>query len=138
MADDDLIDPLVQVCFEVIGVLTVVGAAHDLSLTQVRLLAILRNHRPTMSQLADHLGLDRSTISGLVDRAAARGLVERVTNPDDRRSARLTITAKGRKLATAGAADIATRLAPLFEPLTDRQQQTLAGLLDRMVPARAG
>ena len=89
----DLLDALVQTSFDVIGIVSRVAAAHDLSLTQLRLIAILRDREPTLSQLADHLGLDRSTISGLIDRAAARGLVERVANPADRRSARVALTA---------------------------------------------
>ncbi|MBE7195789.1 MAG: MarR family transcriptional regulator, partial [Gordonia polyisoprenivorans] len=77
-ADSPLIDALVQVSFAVTAVLTKVAAAQDLSLTQIRLLGILRNRTPTLSELAERLGLDRSSVSGLIDRAAARDLVRRV------------------------------------------------------------
>ena len=66
--DDELMDGLVQVSFAVVATLTQLGAAYDLSLTQLRVLAILRDREPRMAELADHLGLDRSTVSGLIDR----------------------------------------------------------------------
>lgn len=55
------------------------------SLTQLRLLGVLRDRRPRMTELAAFLGLDKSTLSGLVDRAERRGLVARDKNPQDRR-----------------------------------------------------
>ena len=69
--------------FALMAVLTEVAAEHDLSLTQLRVLGILRDREPTMADLATFTGLERSTISGLIDRAAQRGLVDQ-----DRRPAR--------------------------------------------------
>ena len=74
---DDLQDALVQMSFGLMAVLTEVAAEHDLSLTQLRVLGILRDREPTMAELATFTGLERSTVSGLIDRAAQRGLVVR-------------------------------------------------------------
>ena len=71
----DVVDSLVLASFTVIALLSRVAAEHDLSLTQVRVLAILRDREPTMAELADYLGLERSSVSGLIDRAVRRGLV---------------------------------------------------------------
>jgi DNA-binding MarR family transcriptional regulator len=127
--DLSLLDALVQVSFEVTAILSQVAGEHDLSLTQLRLLAILRDRSPRMSELADHLGLDRSTISGLVDRAARRGLVERVADSVDRRSARVALTEAGRELTERGGAEVARRTAPLLARLGAADQRRLAGLL---------
>lgn len=132
--EDDLLDALVQVSFEVMATLNQVASANDLSLTQLRVLAILRDHQPTMSQLASHLGLDRSTVSGLIDRAEARGLVGRVADERDRRSSRVTLTSAGHKLARAGEAEIARRAAPMFHNLTRADQAAAARLMFRMLP----
>jgi DNA-binding CsgD family transcriptional regulator len=75
--EGELVDALVRSSFAVMAVLSRIGAEHDLSLTQLRMLGILRDRRVTMSELADHLGLDKSTISGLVSRAEKRRLIER-------------------------------------------------------------
>ena len=89
--DDHLRDGLVQVSFAVTAVLSRVAAEHDLSLTQLRVLGILRDRKPTMAELANYLGLERSTVSGLVDRAVQRGLVEKNTDPSDGRSVRVSL-----------------------------------------------
>lgn len=80
-AIDDLRDGLVQTSFTVIAALSRVAADQDLSLTQLRMLGILRDREPAMAELATYLGLERSTVSGLIDRAVARGLVRRPPMP---------------------------------------------------------
>ncbi len=89
------VDALVQLAFLVHGALERRAVEHDLSITQVRLLGILRDRTPTMNELATLLGLDRSSITGLVDRAERRGLVRRVPAPEDRRSFLVTLSPAG-------------------------------------------
>ena len=67
-----LVDALVQTSFVTMAVLNRIGAENDLSLTQLRVLGILRERRPRMAALADRLGLKKSTMSGLIDRAEQR------------------------------------------------------------------
>ena len=131
--DLPLMDALAQVSFRVMAILTQVGARHDLSLTHVRLLAILRDREPRMSDLADHLGLDRSTVSGLIDRAEERGLVRRIVDQEDRRSWRVGLTAKGRSLAAKGSREIASHIDMLSEELSAGQRAELARLLARLL-----
>lgn len=104
-----------QTSFEVVAIVTRVGAEHELSLTQIRMLGILRDRDLRMAQLAEYLGLERSTVSGLVDRAEKRGLVERTPSAADGRSVELRLTAAGQELAHRGAAEIATRIAHIVE-----------------------
>ncbi|GHF33280.1 hypothetical protein FHX82_005262 [Amycolatopsis bartoniae] len=51
----------------------VVAAEHELSVVQLRLLGVLRDRRPGMLELGAHLGLDKSSMTGLVSRAEKRG-----------------------------------------------------------------
>ncbi|MBL7622848.1 MULTISPECIES: hypothetical protein [unclassified Frankia] len=44
---------MAQIAYTVMAVLTRVAAEHDLSLTQLRVFGILRDHRPRMAELAD-------------------------------------------------------------------------------------
>ncbi len=89
------VDALVQVSFAVQLVLTRVAAEHDLSVTQLRLLGILRDRTPSMAVLADFLELDRSSVSGLIDRAERRGLVARRTSERDARVPLVEATQSG-------------------------------------------
>jgi hypothetical protein len=71
-------DALAQMSFTLMAILTEVAAEHDLSLTQLRVLGILRDREPTMADLATFTGLERSTISGLVP-AMTAGIGDRIT-----------------------------------------------------------
>lgn len=133
----DLMDDLVQTSFAVAAVLTRVGAAHDLSLTLLRLLGILRDRQPKMAELADYLVLEKSTVSGLIDRAETRGLVQRSTTPEDGRSVRVGLSTKGRRLVRTVEAEIAGALAPLTARLTPQDQRQVHTLLARMLTETA-
>jgi DNA-binding MarR family transcriptional regulator len=129
-----LIDALVQTSFVTMAVLNRVGAAHDLSLTQLRVMAILRDRRLRMTELARYLGLDKSTLTGLVDRAEKRGLVTREHNPADGRAVDVFLSADGARLAERLYDQIAQLLSPMTSTLghTDqrRVQTLLAGMLN--------
>ncbi|HEX4062223.1 MAG TPA: MarR family transcriptional regulator [Streptosporangiaceae bacterium] len=131
-----LIDALVRASFATMAVLNRVAAEHDLSLTQLRVLAILRDRRVKMSELADYLGLDKSTISSLVDRAEKRGLLQRAPNPLDGRGVDVFLSPDGTKLAGRGAAQIAQSLSPMTGSLSRAEAQRLATLLERTLDHR--
>jgi DNA-binding MarR family transcriptional regulator len=131
--EDGLVDALVQTSFATMAVLTRIGAENDLSLTQLRVLAILRDRRPTMTALADHLGLDKSTMTGLVDRAEKRGLLARARNPEDGRAVDVLITPAGAALAGVLQAQVARSLAPLTGALTRADQRRLQALLEHLL-----
>jgi DNA-binding MarR family transcriptional regulator len=132
-AQQDLISALVRASFATTAVLSRVAAEHDLSLTQLRVLAILRDRRVRMSELADYLGLDKSTISGLVDRAEKRGLLQRAPNPADGRATDVFLTAEGVQLAGLGEAKIARSLSPMTGKLTRAETLRLTALLEHVL-----
>lgn len=51
------------------------------------------------TELSRALGLDKSAITGLVDRLESKGLVQRRTTPSDRRAISIVITDAGRDVA---------------------------------------
>src|ERR1700709_255223 len=104
------VDALVQLIFAGPLVLARVAADHDLSVTQLRLLGILRDRTPTMATIADFLELDRSSVSGLIDRAERRGLVSRTASATDARVTLVELTAAGRELGHELAMDVGAAL----------------------------
>jgi MarR family transcriptional regulator, lower aerobic nicotinate degradation pathway regulator len=128
---DDLRDALVQVSFALMAALTEVAAEHDLSLTQLRMLGILRDREPTMADLATFTGLERSTVSGLIDRAAQRGLVVRTADSRDGRSVRVSLTKQAHGLVPEVTAAIGDRIKPLTSQLTASEQKRLTALLTK-------
>jgi DNA-binding MarR family transcriptional regulator len=67
---------------------------------QHQLLLAIRGHSgskpPSIGEIANYLAERQHSVSGLVDRAAAAGLVRRVVDPDDRRFTRVALTPRGR------------------------------------------
>src|ERR1700753_3359475 len=102
--------------FTLMAVLTEVAAEHDLSLTQLRVLGILRDREPTMADLATFTGLARSTMSGLLDRAAQRGVFTKTADPHDGRSVRVALTESARRLVPVITAAGGGRITPFTYP----------------------
>jgi len=103
--------------------------AKEMSVPQYRTLAfVYRNEGASLSEVCDHIGLTLPTMSTLVDGLVARGLVNRQTDPEDRRRMTLTLTEPGRaRLQSARAATMAyleERLRQLSA--SDRATITLA------------
>jgi DNA-binding MarR family transcriptional regulator len=73
----------------------------DLTPSQAEVLRVLRDHGPlTLTALGELLVCETGTSpSRLVDRLVARGLVQRDTDPADRRSLALSLTADGKRLS---------------------------------------
>jgi DNA-binding MarR family transcriptional regulator len=130
---NEVMDGLVQVSFTVIALLSQAAAKHDLSLTQMRVLAILRDREPKMAELATFLGLDRSSVSGLIDRAVARGLVQRTSSRDDGRAVRVSLSPDGRRLAEIVTAEVGDLMAPMLDRLTAIEGTLLRSLLHQLL-----
>jgi DNA-binding MarR family transcriptional regulator len=136
-ADLGLVDSLAQLSFAVQGALGRIAATHDLSITQTRLLGILRDRRPTIKELARLLQLDKSSVTGLVDRAQERRLVRRTASRIDRRSVHVTITAAGRALAGDVEAAFEAEIAVLVADLNATQRRRLSAIASVIAVADA-
>jgi DNA-binding MarR family transcriptional regulator len=132
-SDLDLVDGLFRLSFRLQSLLTRIAATHHLSLVQVRVLGILRDREPGMLELARYLELEKSSLSGLIDRAEIRGLVERVSSADDRRSARVRMTAQGRKLSRLLEADVRTEVLKLVAGLSKSDRERLTDLVEHVL-----
>jgi DNA-binding MarR family transcriptional regulator len=130
---DGLVDALAQAAFVTMAVLTKVAADNELSLTQLRVLAILRDRRLRMTVLAGYLGLEKSTMTGLVDRAEKRGLLQRAPNVSDGRAVDVFLSPEGAELAGRLYTHIARTLSPMTSKLTSAQQRLLQTLLEQML-----
>jgi DNA-binding MarR family transcriptional regulator len=133
--DLGLVDALAQLTFVVQGALGRIAAGHDLSVAAARLLGILRDRRPAIKELATFLQLDKSSVTGLVDRAAERGLVTRTASPRDRRSVQVTITAAGRELIDRVQADFEAEIAVLMADVSPAQRTRLSATASLIVAA---
>ncbi len=130
---DGLIDALAQTAFILTSALNRIAADNDLSITQLRLLGALRGRSPQMKQLAGHLGLEKSTLSGLIDRAQRRGFVQRHPSELDKRVIEVALTADGESTARRIEADVRVAVEPIIRRLDPADRDALRVLLERML-----
>jgi DNA-binding MarR family transcriptional regulator len=81
------------------------------------LAAATRGEPESQLALAQHLGVDRTVMTYLLDDLEAAGLIERHPDPADRRARRIVATTRGREL-----------LGDLDRRLRTAEQRVLAGL----------
>ncbi len=123
---------------------------HDLAIADFDVLATLRRagppHRLNPTHFAKALMLTSGTITNRLDRLAARGLIERLDDPSDRRGTLVALTPKGKSLVDAAVGDHVENETRLLAGLSkteradlDRLLRKLLASLDAPVPrGRAG
>lgn len=113
-------------------------AAAELDLHPAQAGALLQLDEPRpMHDLATELGCDNSNVTGLVDRLAARGLVDRQPSPDDRRVRHIVLTAAGRRTRNRLLERVGRPTADVERLSVDEQRQLLR-LLRKVAGADEG
>jgi len=95
------------------------------------LLLIEANRGITQSRLAEAVGIDRSTLVGVIDALQARGLLER-RRGGDRRTNALWLTPSGRLAASRLRRRIARHEDRVASRLTPSERVQLLALLDKL------
>jgi DNA-binding MarR family transcriptional regulator len=128
-----VVDGLVQLSFSVLAIVGAVTARHDASIIQTRLLGALRDRELSMAQIARLLNLDKSSTTGLVDRAESKGYVARTTVPEDGRAIHVILTSRGRQIVNKVATEIANEINAIVGGLTNTDRERLALLASKIV-----
>jgi DNA-binding MarR family transcriptional regulator len=100
-----------------------VSERHALTPVQARLLCILADGPRGIAELARCFDVEKAAVTGLIDRAERRGLVERSPVPGDRRALRVTPTDTGRRAAAAFHAEVNAELSHLLAPLAPHHRK---------------
>ncbi|GAA0303254.1 MarR family winged helix-turn-helix transcriptional regulator [Kineococcus aurantiacus] len=99
----------------------------------VAALAVVHQHGPLrLSEVAEHLSLDLSTVSRQVSHLKAKGLLRATPDPDDGRSHRLTVTDAGVEDLRAFRRTVVDRLVGQLGSWHDEDVQDLTRLLGRL------
>src|SRR5687767_1396191 len=107
--------------------------AFSLTLAQSRCLwAIAKREDCTLRELGEQLGIRPSTASELVDRLVQAGLVQRETDPNDRRNLQLRLAAKGRQLFERHRHERQAHIRQLLECLSAEQRAAMVNALETL------
>ncbi|HEX4898341.1 MAG TPA: MarR family transcriptional regulator [Candidatus Limnocylindrales bacterium] len=108
------------------------------SMTHMHVMWLLQHHGDlAMSRLAELMDISFSNATGIVDRMAERGLVERIRVPDDRRVVLVRIAARGLEALDEMEAVKQDRLGAILGHLDPTQLKRVAAALDDLRSAVA-
>lgn len=96
---------------------------------QFWVLGALKQGPKRMSELAEITQTSSANITGIVDRLADKGIIERVRSETDRRVVEVALTKEGRAMMAQSRKAFCARVAQVLAPLTADEQRELARLI---------
>lgn len=135
-----------QLCFSLYTAQRLVTAAYrplldKLGLTYsqyVAMLVLWESGPMTVGELGDELGLDYGTITPILKRLEAAGLVDRQRLPEDERTVRIVLTKQGKALRSKAAdvpdamADVMALDSPEFATLKTSLEHLSSNVADKL------
>lgn len=108
-------------------------AREGVSATQHGVLLLLAHDdgQPS-SVIAEALKMGKSSLTGLIDRMAAAGLVRRETDADDARVQRIFIERPGRAIVARSLGEVKRINAELLKPFNAAERKTVERFLDHI------
>ncbi len=111
--------------------------AEKLSFTEMMVLwKINRMHRCRVMDISGEMSISPSTLTGVLDRLVAQGLLLRVNDPDDRRAVLLEVSSEVpeliKKLRKAGTEKLAAVLQPIPQDRIISLSEDLSLLLEQL------
>jgi DNA-binding MarR family transcriptional regulator len=121
-------------CFDqLVREFLVTAESGSYSVSEKSLLRLLGEKGPcNMSEISSHLGLALSSTTGVVDRLVERRVVERSRSESDRRTVRVVLTTRGRRIVDGFNADRIRLGRAMLERLEPNQRQTLLDIFHRI------
>lgn len=124
---------LVQVSHLVDRVFAEVARQHGLTPQQVQLLCVVGDGPVGMKELACGLSMEKSSLTGLVDRVERRGLITRVRDAHDRRAWLVAVTDEGERVSHKCHRAVVDRLEALADDLSTEDKQRFVSLAAQLV-----
>jgi DNA-binding MarR family transcriptional regulator len=103
--------------------------------SQARALGVLTRHGPVrLGTLSEHLHIAPRSATEVADALAAAGLVERRSDPADRRASLVALTDRGSEVVAGIRAARAAEADDFFGRLDDADRAALARILEKLRP----
>ena len=109
--------------------------SHNLTLSQFHMLMALASSKEkthSLKELEAHFHVAQSTMAGLVARLERKGMLETLSDPEDRRIKRVQLTQVGLKTSQACRADIRQTEETLVAGLNEEEKTLLMDMLRRV------
>lgn len=129
---------LVEVIFTISRLMKGKMASHSelskLSFLQIQtLIFVAKNKKTQMSDLADSFNIELPSATSLVQNLVRESLLERKTDPKDRRVVHVVLTSNGKKLLKTAMKEREKRIANHVSLLTATEKKQLLEILKKMI-----
>jgi DNA-binding MarR family transcriptional regulator len=111
----NITEHLSDISLNYFALLRKLSSKFDLTLSQALLLLYVPFDGITISELSDKLGIDISTMTRNIQRIEKQGLIERRKNLNDKRSIKLNLSTRGKKIINLLNDDISNNLSPILK-----------------------
>ncbi|MGW3494826.1 MarR family winged helix-turn-helix transcriptional regulator [Streptomyces sp. NPDC001020] len=108
----------------------------DLSVREQVALNAIAEGAPNQLTIARRSGLDKSTLTPVLDQLERKKLIDRRLDPDDRRARIVTMTDAGRRILTRSSRTTTEIEEDLLADLTPDEQGQFRAMLQRIVEGR--
>jgi DNA-binding MarR family transcriptional regulator len=106
---------------------------YQVSAPQLNCLLALYEHGPlSLSQLAKHVMVKSSTVTGIIDRLELKGLVRRLRNAPDRRMITIELTEAGNQLAQHAPSPIQQKIVDGLKRLPKNEVEKIVDALNML------
>jgi DNA-binding MarR family transcriptional regulator len=136
-AHTDFAGALVRLSHLVQHAMSCAGREYDLTPQQAQLLCQLTKGPTGMAALGRTLHLEKSSLTGLIDRVERRALVARVPDEHDRRALKVSLTSHGADVAERVHAAVTARLDALARGLRPAERDLLASAAEQLAAEHA-
>ena len=127
---------LIRLCFVVQRSFGDASRRQGLTPQHAQLLGVLARGPVGMAELGEALNLEKSSLTGLIDRAEARALVARVRDDSDRRTCRVALTESGAELVVRFRDDVSRELNALAADLPEGTRDDLTAGIWEMISSQ--
>jgi len=117
----------------------VIAIGDEFGLTGIQAITLLlvNEHEPRpMKSFCQLFHCDASNVTGIVDGLEQKGLVERQSDPRDRRVKTISLLPAGKKMQQQIIDRLQADRNYMFDPLTDTEAQQLIRIIDKIAHAR--
>ena len=105
----------------------------QLSILQIQTLSFLKHHNNAqMGEIAEYFNIELSSATSLLNKLVTLQLVERQTDPKDRRLVRISLTKKGSELLKKAMEAKSKNIGNMLSYLTDTEKTELLRLLEKL------
>ena len=94
---------------------------------------LLKEETSSPSELAKSMHLSQATVTGILDRLDARGMIVRERSKKDRRRVIVVLSENGKELATTAPSPLQERFADKLSTLPEENQAVISTILQQIV-----